>query len=171
MWYGFAVVFLLIVLTALLFWKTDGIFLPAHWVAFYVTVALVTGLLFWMVAGAKGDFQWKEFGISLGGGAAIGMSFMLIAHHITPEGVPPNIRIIDLRIPDVDGIIHPVGITGIAKVIQIDGPRYLVQFDEGEFEGSLTVNYLAKGGVHRQRIYTVRRTGKLPDPVDEEVHN
>jgi len=58
---------------------------PIEWVALYVLVGFTSGLLFYLVDpfGSQ-EFKWKGI-VNLGGGAAIGASFMLLAKALTPS--------------------------------------------------------------------------------------
>jgi hypothetical protein len=86
-------------------------------------------------------------------------------------GLPWFIRVVDLRIPGVDKIIAPTPSREISRITPLDanGMRYLVEFAEGEFQGELSVNYLSKDGTLWQRVITVKRVGKLPEPIDREA--
>ena len=163
---GFGLVFLLIGLLVLLYTQTGGGFLPAHWVGFYVAVALITGLAFWLITGSPAEFSWKEFGARLGGGAAIGIIFMFAAQKITPAP-PPNIRIIDVAVPGGTRVSTADHDAAIASVIALEnGTRFLVQFTEGAMSGKISFHYL-KGQERHRFTYNVPRVGALPEPKDE----
>ncbi len=155
-------------LGVVLFWVTGGDFLPAHWTAFFVLVALVTGLGFWLFTGSTGDFRWKEFGVTLGGGAAIGASFMMLAHWITPAR-PPNLNVLEVLLPDDSTPSSPRFDSGIARVTAIPNEsRYIVEFRENAMTGNVHFRYLARDGKRMKRTYVVPRVGTPEQPVDQE---
>ena len=59
---------------------------PVEWLLLYVLVGFIGGLLFYLVDpfGSQ-EFKWKGI-VNLGGGAAIGASFMFVAKLLTPDG-------------------------------------------------------------------------------------
>jgi hypothetical protein len=161
---GFVFLFAMVAIGMMLFAVTGGGFLPAHWVAFYILVALVTGLAFWLITGATGEFSWKDLGWKLTGGAAIGIIFMFAAHKLTPEP-PPNVRVIEVVIgngiePFIAGFEN-----GTSRVIRIPNePRYLVEFREGAMTGEVHFRYLGPNGERVTRTYTVPRVGVMGEP-------
>jgi hypothetical protein len=58
---------------------------PIEWVVMYVLVGFIGGLLFYLIDPlATQEFKWKGVA-TLGGGAATGATFMLLAKVLTPE--------------------------------------------------------------------------------------
>jgi hypothetical protein len=79
-----AFVLLLLALATTLFVNLGLTVEPIEWVALYVMVGFISGLLFYLVDPfASQEFKWKGV-VNLGGGAAIGASFMLLAKALTP---------------------------------------------------------------------------------------
>lgn len=145
------------ILTAL-YVSNGGNFLPAHWVALKVGVALITGIAFWTFTASSGEFTWKDWGLKLGGGAAVGAAFMILAHYITPDMSPAN-RIVEVPVP-ADARVTAIAGTGVNAVtsLQKDG-RFLVEFTEGNDRGEIHLNYLGTEGTRRRLSYEVRRVG------------
>lgn len=167
---AFAILFLFVLLGIAIFLVlgTSGDFKPPHWVSLYVLVALVAGLGFWLFTGSSGDFQWKEIGIRLGGGAAIGMAFMLIAHKITPAP-PPNLRVIEVILPERQEPGAPLYDDGVSRVTRIPGSaRYIVEFLEDKMAGNVHFRYLGTDGSRWTRTYRVVRLGALQPASDKE---
>lgn len=58
---------------------------PVEWVILYVLVGFLGGLIFYLIDPFHSqEFKWKGV-VNLGGGAAVGASFMLIAKLLTPD--------------------------------------------------------------------------------------
>lgn len=166
---GSAFILLILGLNAWLFTVRGDDFRPQHWKAFNVSIALVTGLAFWLYSpGASGQFTNRMLGIRLGGAAAIGASFMMLAGYLRPEA-PPSFRIVDGSVPGVD-LIYPLGHTEGIDVTRLrNGSRFLVEFDEGTHDGEFYVGFLRSDGSRWKRIFAVPRTGKLPSPQEIQV--
>jgi hypothetical protein len=67
---------------------TDGLMNRGYGVAFFICSALIAGIAFWTLSpGARqgNAFNLRVLGIRLGGGAAIGASFALLAWTVVPS--------------------------------------------------------------------------------------
>ncbi len=88
---SFAWAFIMLIVT-LLVWQrydTGGLYLGMHERMLFLTgVALLTGTVFWIVTPGSGQVSIRQLGIRLGGGAAIGAAFMLLANQLTPQSLP-----------------------------------------------------------------------------------
>ena len=125
-------------------------------------VALITGVSFWILTGSTGEFTFKEYGAKVGGGAAIGLVFMYAAKQITPETPPPNIRVLDVRINDVESVNIARSSEAIRQVTPLmsQGNKFLVEFKEGFSRGNVIVRYLQTGGKFEVK-YTIPRIGAV----------
>src|SRR5258708_36372718 len=83
-------ILLIIVLIAWMVAALGGRLAPAHWSLLYVGIALVTGIAFWTLTASTGEFNLtrEQIAIKLGGGAAIGASFMYLAYWFNSGGDP-----------------------------------------------------------------------------------
>lgn len=155
---GFMAVIFLLALIWLLYYATDGTFLPSHWVALYVAIAIVTGVLFWNFTTTDADVSLPALGIRLGGGAAVGAAFMILAHWLTPGAA--MFRIVDIQFEGVDSFSYQ-GERDLRRVEPLNKEtEFLVEFQESVDEGYFEVHFLKEGQPHRGR-QTVRRDGPL----------
>lgn len=109
---GFALILIILALETALFLSKEGDLDKAEWVVLYVGVALVTGIAFWILTpGSTGEVTVEHLGIRLGGGAAIGATFILLSNFVSED--PPNYRVfpvddeceqIDPRVIEEDGV-------------------------------------------------------------------
>lgn len=157
--FGLLVAMLIILLLAVLLTARGGILQRAEWVALYVGVALVTGIVFWLVApGGKSELSMPQYGMRLGGGAAVGAIFMLIAHKITPG---PEIRAFEL--PTEIRRSHTVQILDSSPRIDVEIVNkrlLLVEFRESQNDGEVTLEYFQE--LRQERIcFLVSRVGEL----------
>lgn len=179
---GVGISLLLLVLLIVVWLSADGT--PMDWVFFYVLVALLTGVLFWTVTpGSTGEVTVQQLGIRLGGGAAIGAAFMLLAHWLTPAPPPPasDVALVSLNLPD------SVRTSPVLKVANFDEASFshepvllpcagtkrqaLVQFKEGASEGWFRVSAVVPPGKRISVEYTVSRGGEAQqsEPVEETI--
>jgi hypothetical protein len=164
LWVGFTIIFAVLIGLFVLFWATGGAFYGPHWVAFYVTIALVTGVCFWTLC-PEGDSTYanRTLGIKLGGGAAIGASFMMLAHSITPVDLP-DVRVIKVPSIGISSEIIPDGNSlEIRAVKRIpESPfEFVVWFGDHENSGVLNFHYLAKDGTIKRFELSVGRIGPI----------
>ncbi len=172
----FSGIVLLFVLIALIVWllaATGGSFKGGEWPAFYVAVALVSGIAFWFfTAGSTGEYTSKQLGIRLGGGAAIGAAFMVLAHFLTPATPPSNLLVVDAR---NEGESADLGFAleswseGLRNVTHLDkennGTQFLVEFREDQ--GFFTVSYYMADSTHHRKIEVER--GQSDSITKQEV--
>jgi len=92
------------------------------WFGLYVTIGLIGGVLFYLIDPLQTQsFRWKKT-ISLGGAAAVGASFMLLAKLLSPVAV---------------------GSSDFDRVVLIDSPDKLNVYDDCRFErGGTNANEL-----------------------------
>lgn len=145
-------------LGAALFYWTEGYFGPSAWVAFYVLVALTTGTLFWSVCGATGT--WSKPGSQLGGGAAIGMIFMLAANLMAPSQ-----KVVAFQLnPSERGKytqVHSNGCENLTAWLTENRAALVVSFFEGSSSGVVVIRkYLEDQRIEETRI-KVWRSGKI----------
>ena len=82
---AFALVLVLIALGVAHFLTIGHTVEPIEWVVLYVLVGFIGGLLFYLADPLHSqEFKWKDV-VTLGGGAAVGASFMLLAKVLTPD--------------------------------------------------------------------------------------
>ncbi len=157
---GLIMVAILLGMVVALFHVSHGFFSPGYWVGFYVSVALVTGIAFWTLTGSTGEYTNAKLGIRLGGGAAIGASFMVLAHWLTPNNPLPSFRIVPTSVPanDLSYYDHDEHVKEATRLGQ--SKRFLVEFNEGENEGAFSVSYIATDGIHI-RTFSVPRVGTV----------
>ena len=84
---------LILLMIGLIGWMVSalgGHLAPAHWALLYVGIALVTGIAFWTITGSTGQVTLNvaQVALRLGGGAAIGAAFMLIAYSLVATNDP-----------------------------------------------------------------------------------
>ena len=140
---GMMLMIVILALIFVLFRVTQGHFLAAHWVAFYASIALLTGTVFWMLTGATGTYVNRRLGIRLGGGAAIGVFFMVLAYRLTPHTAHSRYQVIP-----VSGTTAPILLTwneALRQVWSLPGAssRFLVEFEESAAEGYFDVSFWA----------------------------
>lgn len=162
----------IIALIVMLFKSTDGYFSRAHWAGFYIGVGLCAGVLYWLFTpGATGELHIKEFGARMGGGAAIGGIFMLIAHWLTPAAEPSTLQLVSVDVPDATTIYLDGKGAGIRNLIRLgsDNPRILVEFEATAGSGEFFVKYLkGDGSIYRKR-YDVTRAGHITEQPETKV--
>lgn len=149
--HGLFIVILLIIAVAIMLIVTGGHLNRAFEIVLYICVALVTGILFWLFTpGSTGDLDFKKLGIKLGGGAAIGASFMLLAWYLTE----PNLNYVVIPkpsyIPQEFTIINQSSqeINDVGEVRTKGGKQYLyIEFRDGKDEGIIDLNYLKNGNI------------------------
>jgi len=146
---GLLVVFVIIVLEALMLWQTNGHLTRAYQIVLYTGVAIVTGVLFWLLTpGSMGEVDLKQLGIRLGGGAAIGAAFMLLAWFLTDPETNHVVAPVPFGIPQ-EFTIHnqsPNDLADVGEVRTISGRRYLyAEFRSGHDEGILNLKHLRAG--------------------------
>ena len=139
------VVGVIVLLLTVMLAMTGGELLRSHWVVLYVGVALVSGILFWVLTpGSSGEVDLKELGIKLGGGAAIGQAFMLLAWTLTrnqdqdfvvpiPADVPEKVQLKNLT---------TAALSDVGEVRTTGGRRFLyVEFRPGQEVGRVSLIY------------------------------
>src|SRR5262245_1935824 len=114
--YGLLLAAIILFLEFLVFYSTGGRLARAHWVVLYVGVAVFTGVVFWLVTpGSTGSLKFAALGIKLGGGAAIGAAFMLLAWKLSaptsssivvpvPSEIPSDFTIKNLSPTDLSDL-------------------------------------------------------------------
>lgn len=168
---AFTLVFGLIGLLGVLYWAEDGYPSALGWVFAYVGVALITGIAFWALTGSTGDLTLPQIGLRLGGGAAIGAGFMLLAHSLTPQ--TDRDRLIEIQVPDAGGNVYLVPkATQGCRVEQIShSGRFIALLDEGAKSAQFSVRYHGTDGRLRERkigVQASRHGVILGDPVQQE---
>lgn len=159
-----AILLICLTLIVVMFAVTGGYFLAAHWTAFYVGVALLTGLAFWLFTDTRGEFTNKRLGILLVGGGGIGACFMILAHFLTPVDVAQNVQIVKT---DLAGPVFVTHLSAsVEKPVQLPGnpARFVIEFAEGEALGTFDVTYYQEQVKH-VRTYSVGR-GRKPEYDD-----
>lgn len=162
---GLLVVFVIVILEAIMLWGTSGRLTRAYEIVLYIGVAIVTGVLFWLLTpGSQGELNFTQLGIRLGGGAAIGASFMLLAWYLTdqdtnhvvvpvPPGVPAEFNIENQT---------PNGLADVGEVRSVSGRHYLyVEFQPGQDQGDLSLKYLNPNEGFITSSYRVTRDGVI----------
>lgn len=173
---GIAVLLILIGLTVVLFRYARDRFYPQYWVAFYVSVALITGLSFWLLtAGATGEYTNSRLGLRLGGGAGIGACFMVLARVLTPS--PPLLgeRVIKIQVNAAGHIFPatpaPAWSKEIREVLILDenGSRALVLFEDGQMEGDIFLQYYKSDNRFYHCSIHVHQIGDPEQPKETPV--
>ena len=148
-WEATLTVLVIVSLLAGLMGSTKGRLNQAQWFVLCVGTALVAGILFWSLTESTGELTFEKAGIKLGGGAAIGGAFMLLAWQLAssqriqrftqsfvivnlPEKAITSTTYIPDHSPDI--LIYPLP----------DGKRVLVEFREGINEGWFVTEHLSK---------------------------
>ena len=165
---SFLIVIVLVLLAILLVYRADSFSRP-HWVSLYAGIAVVTGLAFWIYApGSTGEVTVKELGIKLGGGAAVGAAFMLLAWWLTPL---TEVLIVD--VPDsVKGIASRFAIENSSPGLRaelLDGNnRILVEFSENRAEGRIHLVYFTKDLERQSDCFSAKRGKRHLTPCASE---
>lgn len=125
---GMIVISIIIILETVMLIKTNGILTQAYQIVLYVGVAIVTGVVFWtLTPGTSGQINFTQLGIRLGGGAAIGASFMLLAWWLTapkcnfvviptPSNAPEDFLLLN---------VSPENISDVGELRTISKRRYI----------------------------------------------
>ncbi len=151
------IVIVLMLLASLLIYRGDSFNRP-HWVSLYAGIAVVTGLSFWIYApGSTGEVTIKEIGIKLGGGAAVGAAFMLLAWWLTPL---TDVLIVD--VPDsVKGIGSRLAVENSSPGLRTEllggNDRILLEFPENRSEGRIHLVYFTKDLERRSDCFAAKR--------------
>ena len=161
----FGTVFLFI-LVALLVWlriATEGFASNLDWVLFYVGIALVTGIAFWVYTpGSQGTLNLPQFGIHLGGGAAIGASFMLLAVLFVPKADPDVVVALpeQVRSPTVKVLKYDhEKLVTVSMIPKLPG-NVFVRFHDGEEQGWFWT-WDVQPGKQVETKYSVTRSGRI----------
>lgn len=170
---GLLVVFAIIALEAVMLWATGGHLTRAHQIVLYIGVAIVTGVVFWLLTpGSTGELDFKQLGIRLGGGAAIGASFMLLAWWLTDPEVNHTVVPVPSAIAQDFTIenLSPNDLADVGEVRTISNRRYLyAEFRPGHERGDIRINHLEDGATAMNTsAYQISLDGELIDRVQSE---
>ena len=143
---GMIITIVIIVLETVMLIKTNGVLTQAYQIVLYVGVAIVTGVVFWtLTPGTSGLINFKQLGIRLGGGAAIGASFMLLAWWLTvpkfnfaviptPSNIPEDFSLAN---------VSPENISDIGELRTISKRRYIfAEFRSNKEIGEINLQHL-----------------------------
>jgi len=166
--WGIVLIFIIIGLITILYVKTGGRFNRAQWFIMFVAVAMVTGLSFWIFTESSGKLEVKKIGLELGGGAAIGAGFMLLAWGIVSSKkfqkfISP-FAIIGIPIEKYSKIFRLIDKSNEITNAQIlaGGSRILFEFREGYFSGSIVVRHFTADYTKIEDIdYHIDRAGRI----------
>jgi hypothetical protein len=129
----------------------------------FVGVALITGIVFWVCTGSSGVLTVKELGLRLGGGAAIGAGFMLLAFSlirqlaITP---PPAVVEVELSAAEADNqqFLKVSKVSGeLEPHLRRDGRVVFVKFTGCCTDGTIVSEYVAEAVEEEVRTVKVTR--------------
>ncbi len=170
---GFALIGALIALEAIMIWATGGRLRQAHEVALYIGVALITGIAFWLFTpGSTGELNLPELGIKLGGGAAIGAIFMLLASWLTSPAIQHVVVPVPAEIPQQFTMhnLSPDSIRELGELRTVSGNRFLfAEFWAKEEEGAFQLTHLSnEGAAFKNPTYRIGLDGVLQRQNDEE---
>lgn len=146
---GLGMVKIIILLLAVMLVTTGGHLTRAYEIVLLVGIALVTGISFWLLTpGSTGTVEVKEIGIRLGGGAAIGAAFMILAWWLT-SGLPSYVVVpVPASIPSEFVIrnLTPEEIADVGEVHTITNNRMLyVAFQPKRESGTIELRHLKPG--------------------------
>ena len=165
------IAYLVIFLIAIMLILTKGNLNRALWVALWVGVAITSGIIFSVfTTDSTGQIDFKQLGIKLGGGAAIGAAFMLLPWWMTK----PDINYTIIPVPsEIHGPINIENLTtnnisDVGELRTVGRKRYLfVDFFDEEEEGKLLLKYSKSNSAEiLVNSYFVTIKGKL-----EKVQN
>jgi len=163
---GMAVVFVIIALEVLMLAFTRGQLTRAYEIALYIGIAIVTGVIFWLLTpGSTGELELKKLGIKLGGGAAIGAIFMILAHQLTVRETNYVVLPIPAQIHREFTIknLSPGDISNVGQVRTITHKRLLfVEFRPGKEAGTIRLKYFrTNDSKFEEPVYRVTLKGEL----------
>lgn len=132
----------------------------------YVAIALITGGFFWLFRGSTGEVELKELGIKLGGAAAIGAAFMLLASKLT---LKPDLDQVIMVSCDTANAVRlspktPIDCHVVPLLGQGGGKgsaEFLVRLSK-DGPGEFSVNYFGSDGRLFEQHVQVAPTGAPP---------
>ena len=165
-WAALLVVFVILALIVAMIWSTEGDLSRAHMILLYVGVAIITGILFWhFTPGSTGQFDLKQLGIRLGGGAAIGASFMVLAWWLTVPETTTALVFIPTTIPDDFKIenISPEKLADLGKVHTKSRRNFIfADFRAGHESALIRLTYLnIENNQFLTPVFKILLTGQL----------